>query len=393
MALWDDASSQGNKPIVFMKIFLSFSVGNSAVSDHFLSLADELHKRGHEVHILSWGRSGKTFPFDKPYLLHHFPSKRPTRFRDALFLTKLIRKYKPDCLIANFGSVNLMMLIGFLLRVPIRICWYRTMSGQLAIDFRGSKVVKELLKRRKSITYALATNIAANSLSAKKDCAKVYRVPLGKIVVFYNSLKDPFLSLQKIRTPDREDENLLRLVVVGRLSPSKGHHVLLQAMAVVRNSFPFVELFIVGDGSEREKLQALAKSLAISDSCNFIGSVPHADVYAYLKMADVAIVPSFQEAFGFVALEAMAMRVPVIASAVGGLKEVVRDGVDGLLVPPGDVNNLAQAILKLLGDEKKRKIMGKHARRRFEEVFEQQVVVEKQADWLFDLFLQKVKKA
>lgn len=109
--------------------FVATSGGRGPIPSHLRELSRTLAKRGHRVIILI----GK----NKKYLENHetnpsiyaWPSSRPTKLRDAIFLFKLIRYSKPDCLIANFASVNLMMLIGWLTGVPHRVCWYHTLAG------------------------------------------------------------------------------------------------------------------------------------------------------------------------------------------------------------------------------------------------------------------------
>jgi N-acetyl-alpha-D-glucosaminyl L-malate synthase BshA len=119
-------------------------------------------------------------------------------------------------------------------------------------------------------------------------------------------------------------------------------------------------LVMVGDGSERTSAIHRAQCLGISDKCVFVGKQPR--IVDYLCAADVLLLPSEQESFGLAALEAMAVQVPVVASRVGGLPEVVDDSETGFLSPVGDVDKMASDAVKLLTDPKLRREMGKRAR-------------------------------
>lgn len=119
-------------------------------------------------------------------------------------------------------------------------------------------------------------------------------------------------------------------------------------------------LVMVGDGSERTSAIHRARCLNVSDKCVFVGK--QARIVDYLCAADVLLLPSEQESFGLAALEAMACEVPVIASRVGGLPEVVDDGETGFLSAVGDVDKMADDAARLLRDVKLRREMGKRAR-------------------------------
>ena len=153
-----------------------------------------------------------------------------------------------------------------------------------------------------------------------------------------------------------------RLAIVGRLIPIKGHDVLLRALAAVRRELPTVTLRIAGDGPLEPELRATMSALRLDDAVTFLGRVvPAGPVF---EESEIVVVSSFGEGFGMVALEAMERGRPVIASAVGGLPEIVEDGRSGLLVPAGDVDALAAAILELVRDPGRAAAMGAAGRAR-----------------------------
>jgi len=136
--------------------------------------------------------------------------------------------------------------------------------------------------------------------------------------------------------------------VVARLDPEKGHPTLLEAWPAVLRSCPDAYLLVVGEGSQREELERLANELRIAHRVVFAGR--RDDIPAVTAALDVAVLPSYREAQGLTILEAMALSRPVVASNVGGIPEMISDGVTGLLVPPRDPDALALAIARLLRD-------------------------------------------
>jgi len=153
-----------------------------------------------------------------------------------------------------------------------------------------------------------------------------------------------------------------RLLCVGRLIPIKGHLVLLRALAQARSRVPGVTLDVAGRGPLEPALKSYARELGLAEAVRFLGFV--SPVQRAIEDAAIVVVPSLGEGFGMVALEAMERARPVIASAVGGLPEIVADGETGLVVPSGDAEALAEAIVALAGDLERSAVMGKAGRER-----------------------------
>jgi glycosyltransferase involved in cell wall biosynthesis len=147
-----------------------------------------------------------------------------------------------------------------------------------------------------------------------------------------------------------------RVLFIGRLDAVKGVPVLLEAFAVLRASVPGARLTLVGDGPDRAGLEAVAAGLG--DAVRFTGYLTQEAVAAELAVHDVLVLPSFAEGVPVVLMEAMASRLPVIATRVGGVAELVEDGVSGFLVPPGDPESLAERLGRLLTDPELCRRMG-----------------------------------
>jgi glycosyltransferase involved in cell wall biosynthesis len=166
-----------------------------------------------------------------------------------------------------------------------------------------------------------------------------------------------------------------RLLCIGRLIPIKGHLVLLRALAQARARVPGVVLDVAGRGPLEPALRSFARELGIADAVRFLGFV--SPIQRAVEEAAIVVVPSLGEGFGMVALEAMERARPVIASAVGGLPEIVADGETGLVVEPGDAEALADAIVALAGDLDRAGAMGRAGRERAVQEFTPERSVER----------------
>ena len=163
-------------------------------------------------------------------------------------------------------------------------------------------------------------------------------------------------------------DHLPVVLAVGRHIAWKGFAYLLQAAARIKDRVPFV-LIIGGGGPETPGLRLSAEKLGIQDRVVFTGRIPNSDMPRLYNRATVFVLPSIVDAsgntegLGVVLMEAMACGTPCVGSNVGGIPDIVRDGYNGLLIPAGDAAALAEAILRLLTDEKLRQSMGENGRR------------------------------
>jgi glycosyltransferase involved in cell wall biosynthesis len=150
----------------------------------------------------------------------------------------------------------------------------------------------------------------------------------------------------------------LRVLSVGRLIDLKGHAVLLDAIAASRDDGVEMRLTVVGDGPCRDALESLASQLGIAEQVTFAGSVGQDQILKFYADADAFCLSSFAEGVPVVLMEAMAMEIPVVATRIAGIPELVEHGLSGLLVAPGRSDQLAGALATLAGDPQQRRTMG-----------------------------------
>jgi glycosyltransferase involved in cell wall biosynthesis len=187
-------------------------------------------------------------------------------------------------------------------------------------------------------------------------------VPAERVVTIRNAIGDEAFAAPDSARRERLQQWFAsppkRLVcAIGRLSPEKGFDQLVTAAQIVSRCTPDACFLIIGDGPLRETLRAQIADLKLTDRVALAGF--HADAASFLAHCDIAVLPSYTEGLPVVLLEAFAAGVPVAATNVGGIPEVVEDGVNGFLVPPGNAEALAERICRLLHDDDTRRTMGR----------------------------------
>ena len=171
------------------------------------------------------------------------------------------------------------------------------------------------------------------------------------------------VNVEQAADMDLNDRLEPYLLTVGYLIRRKAHKYVLQAFARLTKYYPNLEYVIIGDGPERKNLLALVKKLGLQSKVQFLGMRSHNEVISYMRKCRVFVLPSWDEAFGVVYVEAMAHGKPVIACRGEGPEDFIEHGKTGMLVKPRDVNSLVEALDFLLSHPEKAKAMGERARK------------------------------
>ncbi len=285
--------------------------------------------------------------------VHRLPLKRallsgqPAELRAAAAaVRRVIDEFRPELihLHLNGPSVWFALLAG-LERVAPLVVTLHTPFRELAVP---AAMVARVLDRAAAViavSQALAAEVLARHPAVQP-----------RLQVIWNALPAPPRPLAALP----HDPPVV--LAAGRLAPEKGFDTALQAFAQIRKHFPAARLVVAGDGPERAALEQLARESLPSGSTLFLGWVEPAEMTAVIDAATLVLMPSlWQEPFGLVALQAALRARPIVASAVGGLPEIVAEGVTGRLVPPDDVDAFAGAARALLGDRAALQRMGEAA--------------------------------
>ena len=263
-----------------------------------------------------------------------------------------------------------------------------TIVGGFATKFaRGSRVVvtkhytddmlkqSSVVKRLDNLFTKRANRIAAISNNVKRDMVDL-GIPEAKIKVIYNGtdiMAFDSRSQQKSSFNVSKDLGPFLIGTVGSLTERKGHRYLFQAMSSIRKKNPHAHLIVIGEGPEKERLEKMRVALGLESAITMLGF--QENVAPILKQLDVYVHPSVQEPFGIAVLEAMAAGKCVVATAVGGVPEIVVQGETGYLVPAQNSDQLSSAISAAFANWKNTVRMGKNGRNRVLEMFDIDVTV------------------
>jgi len=349
------------------------SVGG--VQSHILGLAGQLKEMGHEVVIVTKEMEqseaqGGLYPDG----VREIRAKRLTATEHVLMppdprdLRNLLRRERFDVVHAHhaFTPTPLLSLdAAYRLGVP-------SVLTNHSITFANSSdliwgPVSQVLPFKRYIS--LADRVIAVSGSAAEFIERFMEG--GQAVVIPNGVDvgrfgEPKPVPRSVVDPDRFEHPMI--LGVGRLAFRKGFHLLVESMPRVLSRHPGARLYVAGKGMMMGFLGLLAESLDMEGKVNLMGYVPDDALPWLYKVCDVFVLPSVSaESFGITLIEAMAAGRPVVASRIGGVPEIIDDGINGLLFEPWDSRGLSDALCALLGDPRRAEDLGRRARMSVEE--------------------------
>lgn len=340
---------------------LFLAAGNSI---HTKRWVEELSKKGNEVH-LCYCNNHEPKDIDRNIICHRLKYKAPLGyFLNAHELNKIFYEVCPDIVNAHYASGYGTLLRRSKIKPNVLNVW-----GSDVYEFPHKNIFNYHILC-KNIKYADAIASTSNDMAVK----------LRKVVHNPNlSIKlTPFgvnIGEYAIKSYSNASSDNITIGIVKSLERIYGINYLIDAFSIVykklkeENPNINVSLEIYGKGSIEEELKLQAENLGIYKYVKFRGYIENDNVPEVLSKMDIFVVPSLQESFGVAAVEAMAAGLPVIASDVGGLREVVKKNFTGILVKPKDVDALVDALNLLIKDYKLREYYGKNGRETVEEHF------------------------
>jgi glycosyltransferase involved in cell wall biosynthesis len=261
-------------------------------------------------------------------------------------------------------SADWSLLDSKIKRKPLVVSYYNDITGKgLAssiANLYNSTALKLLLKNADKIII-IQENYSHSSPHLKDYYDKIVVVPCGADV-------DRFTPLPV----DGGENNLFFLSLLDEFHRYKGLDYLLKALTIVKKEIPNVKLVVGGKGVLMDTYKKTAASLGLSNNVEFHGFIPDNKITEYYSRANIFILPStssVQEGFGIVALEALACQTPVISTEIVGVAEDLKQSKSGLIIPPKNVEKLAEAIIQLLNDQESTKKMGINGRKLIEKKY------------------------
>jgi len=307
-----------------------------------------------------------------PLFLFH-PAGRLAKYAGFRPLRRLIRRIRPD-VVHTHNTLPLLdgVLASVLAGVPVRI---HTDHARAFPDKRRYMVSERIASR-------FVHRFVAVSEHTRSALRRYERISAAKLEVIHNGIDDARLRLPADPAAVRRQVGLRDgdFPVLGlgvRLCRQKAVGDLLAALRRLVPEFPRVRLLLCGEGELEEELRAEARALGIEPHVLFLG--PRTDMHRILRLLDLYVLPSIWEGLPLVLIEAMAASLPIVATDVGGNPELVEDGGNGLLVPPGNPAAICAAVTALSRDPGRREAMGRRSRARFEQHFTVARMVDKYA--------------
>ena len=321
---------------------------------HFKALSQMLE----ENHVLLQSKDGKRHKVKLGNLYFHLSPNLATTMVEAFPIASrchLIVAQNP--FIAGFIAV----MAGWVTRRPV------------LVSVHGFRFTVSCLQELFRCFVCLRSTLVRVNSKAVLKMVESWGVPSSKIRLISDRV-DTFQF-----RPDVDGSRIKKLfnlegrrliLYAGSLIPLKGVEVLIRSMPIIVRSLPDTTLMLVGDGPLKRSLKQLARKLGVEDHIIFVGAIKHSKMPAFMAACDILVHPSFSESLGRVLLEAQASGKPVVAARSGGIPEALKNGETGFLFKPGDHEELARLVIKLLSDPYLLIDMGQKARRFVERSYE-----------------------
>lgn len=339
-----------------------------------LTIAQELRRRGHDVVFASSGGVMQSRIEDKGFAFVTIPSLAVERrsildtVASARALRELIRKYNIDVVHAHNAACTSVALVGSLLAMR---------RVRLVQSVRGLEQRPTHQWRNQIYRILPATLLAVSRFTARE--LERFGVSPARIAVSYNGVDLSRFHVDiAARNSIRQSLGLKDELVIGHVgafSGWKGQHLIVDVLSKTEETHPSLHAILVGDGKVRQEVEELARSHGVLDRVHFVGF--QKDAAPYYSAFDFYCQPSIQgEMLPNSIIEAMSTGLPWVGSDISGLVELSGDGAAGIVLPPGDVDALAETIVMLANDTAKRKAMGDAARELARSVFSIENVVD-----------------
>lgn len=323
------------------------SAGRGGAEKLLLTLTEELEHHGHHVSTFIAEKGWLVNQMERAGFRAHVFSFQPMQLpRNAWQIYRQISQGDFDVILSHGARVNLISaFVSVLTGVPLITVehniddWRKKGGFRLFID----RFIGMVSVRRVAVSHAVAEMLVKSRI-----------IRPDKITVITNGIRYPLrlsLSLSGTEWIGPKGQAAVvpfSIVTVARLEPQKGHAFIIKAMREVVSVFPSARAYLIGEGTLRNDLMELSADLGICKSIIFLGRKDN--VEELLPSFEIFVLPSLWEGLPLALLEAMGLGLPVIATAVAGVPEVVTNGINGLLVPPGNEKALAAAIIEMMGN-------------------------------------------
>ena len=315
--------------------FLPNWIGGIEIATYHM--AKQLTKKGHEVHIITTLYDKKIAGESKEhgFYVHRIVCKKVRFFGIILFWLKALiclNKIDPDAI--HVQSIG-MGIPAYLAKVFIKkqyvVCGH---GSDVYLPWKSKKIISKIVIKNAAVVIALSRDM-------EEKIKKIYR---RDVKIIPNGID---VELFRNKSENRNNDKKI-ILFVGTLRPIKGVIYLIEAMGIIRQSIPDVRLLIVGDGEDRDKLKEIVDKSDLKECIHFVGKIQNEKIPEYMAKSDIFILPSLSEGLPVVILEAMASGLPIIATNVGGLPDIIKNGENGFLIERGKPEEIAEKVSIIL---------------------------------------------
>lgn len=370
-----------NGKINMLQLVNGFAIGGGEMK--VLELVQRLDKDRYNITVCSVGQGG---PLESEFRkiverVEIYNKKFSFDFSLVAKVAHLMKEQEIEILQTTLFYADIIgAYAAYLAKVPVVVSW-EPVTGPFAFRHYWSyKLAMQKIDRVVAVSEDIRQRvIRERNLSPEKVLTIHYGVDLAKFAP-----EDQTLTRADIGVAD----NHLVLGTVARFDYPKGHKYLIDAAPDIVRRFPNVHFVFVGDGPLRLEIEQQIKQLGLKDYFILLGF--RRDIKQLLGVFDLFILPSLSEGLPNAVLEAMACSNPVVATAVNGVVEVVKEGETGYLVPPADPTRMAEAVIKMLGSPENMKDMGKEGRERVVNHFSVEQQISKFEELYYSLYAEKL---
>ena len=362
-----------------MKVLHLISGGDTGgAKTHVINLLQELNKRI-DVKIICFMKAEFYYEAkEKGINIQVYEQKKRYDLSIIKRLLEEIRKEGYDLIHCHGARAN---FITYVLKKFYDIPAVTTIHSDYKLDFKGN-FYKNLIYKNlnyfslKGIDYYIGVSESFREMLIDR------KFDPDRVMTVYNGINIQEVEAAKINENFLEehgiitDENTLKVGILARLYPVKGVDVFIKAAHKVLQERQDVEFFIAGDGDERENLLKLSRELGVDDKVHLLGYIRNP--YSFINQIDINTNTSYSESFPYVILEGGVFKKPIVASNVGGIKDIVTDGETGFMFEPGDIDSLAKHILTLTEDEELRKTLGNNLYNKISKHYSSEKMADKQ---------------
>lgn len=310
--------------------------------------------------------------------------------RGLLRLWRLMRREQYDVLLTFTHYSNFLgPAMGWMAGIPVRVSSQRSLLNSYPAWIRGAD---RIITNSPLVDKMTTVSEAVRSYAIQEENihpSKVVAIHTGIDIQAYQTTDDA-LSRSLVRSSLGLDNSHVAVIVIARFHPVKGHAYLLEAIPSILDKAPHCRFLLVGEGPLEGELLTRIDELKLADKVFILGV--RNDVPRLLAASDIMVLPSLEEGLPNVILEGMAAGLPVVATSMGGIPELVIDRTTGILIPPGNAKTLAESTLELVNDRQLAKEMGIQGQMRVMTTFTASQTTRQYADLFAQLLARKGKR-